>query len=148
MLDEMTRLKLHSSLALTGVIAALRIAKAAFGFGGGGDGLIDVAFSAPDAPNSPPRGSTTIGSGGAGSGAPAPTAAPDGHDSWLDFLDWATWTTLKNLLRAPIGFGIEAIEGAPVAYESLNNVKDHHQRLRDSIDTDHRGTSHLTGGNR
>jgi hypothetical protein len=150
----MPRHKLHSSLALAGVVAAMRITKAALGFGGGGDGLLDAAFSAADAPNGPSVGPTGLGSGGAGSGPNSPSdssddnGAPDGFDNWLDFLDWATWTTVKNLLRAPIGFAIEGIEAAPTTYDTLTKVKDHNQRLRDSIQTDYRGTSHLTGGQR
>lgn len=143
---------LHTNLALAAAVAATRIAKVALGFGGGGEGLFDAAFSAADAPNGPASGPTGLGSGAAGSGSNSPgdgsddSGAPDGFDNWLDFFDWATWTTAKNLLRAPIGFAIEGLEAGPQVHDTLNSVKEHNQRLRESITTDHRGTSHLTGG--
>lgn len=179
----MPRTKLHLHLALPAFIATTRIAKALLGFGAGGGGLADVAFSAPDAPNDPWTWPTIFGSGGAGSDTPSPgegdegdyderdyderdydsddydsedgddgdsddddIGPPDGHDSWFDFLDWSTWTTAKNLQAPAVGLGIEVLELGPTLGDTLIKVKDNHQRKRDLLNTDHRGTSHLTGG--
>jgi hypothetical protein len=154
MMRVMPRHKLHSSLALAGVVAAMRITRALFGFGGGGDGVLDAAFSAADAPNGPSTLPTLAGSGGAASGSPSPggegdgdgTTAPEGFESWFDFLDWSAWSTVKGVQPAPVGLGIELLElGAPIG-DTLIKVKENHRRKRDLLNTDYRGTSKLTGG--
>lgn len=135
---------MNKKTLLVAALAAGKIGRAAFGMGAGA-GLLDDAFSAPDAPNGPNNTPTGGGSASSMSSSPSPNDAPPGHDSWLDFLDWATWTTAKNLLPAPAALPIEVLEMGPTTADTLQKVKANHDKKRWSIDTDFKGDSHLTG---
>ena len=132
-------------------VAASRVGRALLGIGGGGDGLIDAAFSAPDAPNSPSDWPSRGGSATSSSDSPSQRRPdsddwlPEGWDNWLDFADWSTWTTVKNMLPGGQSLPIDLLELGPTMGETLTEVKKNNQRREELFTTDFRGDQHLRG---
>lgn len=72
------------------------------------------------------------GDGGGGDGGDDDFGPPEGHDSWLDFLDFVTWTAAKGMLD--VGPGIDVLEMGPEIGKTLDKVGKRQSKQRDALD--------------